>query len=480
MPLRVFNTLTNEKQEFQPVEAGRIGIYVCGITVYDLPHIGHARMLTAFDVIVRFLRWAGWQVTYVRNWTDVDDKIIRRAAETAQDPRRFAEHFIDECRRDMLALNLAPADVEPKATDHIPEMIDIIGKLIERGHAYASEGDVYFAVRSFPPYGRLSRRNLDDLLAGARVEPGEQKRDPLDFALWKAAKPGEPASVTWNSPWGPGRPGWHIECSAMSEKYLGATFDVHGGGKDLVFPHHENELAQSEAANGEELAHYWVHNGFVTVDAEKMSKSLGNFRTLRDLLTHWDGEALRAFLLSTHYRHPINFTEAALAEADGRVEYFYETLAKGHAYLAQKKFPPGQGAPPAAEHVQPFREAMEDDFNTADALARLERLYGTLNATIDAKARPGEVATLLRTARNLSQVLGLAEREPLQAIRQRRQLAAARKGIDPAWVQERIGARIEARKSKDFARADAIRAEVAARGVELRDGPGGTDWRVLP
>jgi cysteinyl-tRNA synthetase len=352
--------------------------------------------------------------------------------------------------------------------------------LIERGNAYASQGDVYFAVRSFPGYGKLSRRNLDDLQAGARVEPGEQKRDPLDFALWKAAKPGEPTSVTWDSPWGPGRPGWHIECSAMCQKYLGTTFDVHGGGKDLVFPHHENEIAQSEAASGQDLARYWVHNGFVTLDAEKMSKSLGNFRTLRDLFAHWDGEALRAFLLSTHYRHPINFTDAALAEADGRVEYFYETLAKGDAYLAQKKL----SAPPdmelAEEHVHPFREAMEDDFNTADALARLERLYGTLNARIDAKAQPPEVAALLHTARTLSQVLGLAERAPLEAIRERRRLAAARKGIDPVWVEERIGARLAARKAKDFARADAIRAEVTARGVELRDGAAGTDWRVLP
>jgi cysteinyl-tRNA synthetase len=477
MPLRVFNTLANEKQDFTPVQPGRIGIYVCGITVYDLPHIGHARMLTAFDVAVRFLRWAGWQVSYVRNWTDVDDKIIRRAGERGQDPKQFAEHFIEECRRDMEALNVLPADVEPKATEHVPEMLEMIARLIERGHAYAAQGDVYFAVRSHPGYGKLSKRNLDDLLAGARVDPGDQKRDPLDFALWKAAKPGEPASVTWQSPWGPGRPGWHIECSAMCQKYLGITFDVHGGGKDLVFPHHENEIAQSEAASGQDLAHYWMHNGFVTVDAEKMSKSLGNFKTIRDLLAHWDGEALRAFLLSTHYRHPISFTEPAIIEADRRVEYFYESLAKGDAYLVQKKF---AGEPkPVAEHTQSFREALEDDFNTAEGLARLERVYGLLNARIDAKGKPEEVAALLHTARTLSHVLGLSSRAPADAIRERRGIAAARKGIDPAWVQERISARLAARKERDFARADAIRAEVAARGVELRDGPAGTDWRVL-
>ncbi|HTO98374.1 MAG TPA: cysteine--tRNA ligase [Myxococcales bacterium] len=477
MPLRVFNTLANAKQDFVPLQAGRIGIYVCGITVYDLAHMGHARMLTAFDVAVRFLRWAGWQVSYVRNWTDVDDKIIRRAQERGEDPKAFAERFIGECRRDMEALDILPADVEPKATDHVPEMQALIARLIERGYAYAAQGDVYFAVRSFPGYGKLSGRNLDDLMAGARVEPGEQKRDPLDFALWKAAKPGEPASVTWQSPWGPGRPGWHIECSAMCQKYLGTTFDMHGGGKDLVFPHHENEIAQSEAASGQGLARYWLHNGFVTVDAEKMSKSVGNFQTVRDLLRHWDGEALRAFLLSTQYRHPINFTESAIGEADRRVEYFYETQAKADTFLQAKKaaLPPQ----PIAEHAQAFRAAMEDDFNTAEALARVERVHGLLNAGVDARSPPGEVAALLRTARDLAGVLGLSSRPPLEAIRARRTLAAGRKGIDPCWVEERIAERLLARKSKDFARADALRAELSARGVELRDGPAGTDWRVL-
>jgi cysteinyl-tRNA synthetase len=478
VPLRLFNTLTDEKQDFAPSKPGRVGIYVCGLTVYDLAHIGHARMLTAFDVAVRALRWDGWQVTFVRNWTDVDDKIIRRANERGEDPRQFAARFIEESRADMQALNILPADIEPKATEHVPEMIEIISKLIERGHAYASAGDVYFSVRSFPGYGKLSKRNLDDLMSGARVEPGEQKRDPLDFALWKAAKPGEPASVTWQSPWGPGRPGWHIECSAMSQKYLGTTFDVHGGGKDLVFPHHENEIAQSEAASGQDLAKYWMHNGFVTIDAEKMSKSLGNFRTIRDLLAHWDGEALRAFLLSTHYRHPINFTESAVADADRRVEYFYETLAKGDAYLAQKKFTAGEPRP-VEEHVAAFRDAMEDDFNTAEAMARVERVYGLANSRIDAKAPPAEVAALLHTARTLSHVLGLAPRAPQDAIRERRLVAARRKGIDPADVERRIEQRLAARKAKDFKTADEIRSALVQAGVELRDGPQGTDWRVL-
>jgi cysteinyl-tRNA synthetase len=477
MPLRVWNTLTDRKEEFVPLQPGRVGIYVCGITVYDVSHVGHARFLVAFDAMVRFLRWAGWNVTYVRNWTDVDDKIIRRAAERGEDPRVLAERFIVACQEDFRALSVLAADVEPRATEHVPEMQKLIAQLIERGHAYASEGDVYFAVRSYPPYGKLSKRNLDDLLAGARVEPGERKRDPLDFALWKAAKPGEPKSVTWESPWGPGRPGWHIECSAMSQKYLGTTFDAHGGGKDLVFPHHENEIAQSEAASGQPLARFWLHNGFVTIDAEKMSKSLGNFRTIRDLLEHWDGESLRAFLLSTHYRHPINFTEAALADADRRVEYFYESLAKGDAYLRQKKFT--GDAQPLPEPLAEFRAAMEDDFNTADALARVEHVFARLNARIDAKAPPAEVAALLRTARELSSVLGLSLRLPEEAVRSRRQLAARRKNIDPSWVEERIAARVAARKAKNFGEADRIRDEVKGRGVELRDSPTGTDWRVL-
>jgi cysteinyl-tRNA synthetase len=478
MPLRVWNSLTDKKEELLPLHPNKVGIYVCGITVYDLPHLGHARFLVAFDIMVRFLRWEGLEVTYVRNWTDVDDKIIRRAVERGEDPSELAARFIQACREDMEKLNVLPGDVEPKATDHIPEMIALIGTLVAKGHAYASGGDVYFAVRSFPQYGKLSRRNLDDLRAGARVDPGEAKRDPLDFALWKATKPGEPGSVSWKSPWGPGRPGWHIECSAMAQRYLGISFDVHGGGKDLVFPHHENEIAQSEAASGQPLARYWLHNGFVTLDFEKMSKSVGNVKTLRDLLAHWDGEALRALLLSTHYRHPINFTESAVADADARVDYFYETLLKSESYLEQKKW---KGAASQVEEARArFRAAMEDDFNTAEALATLTALYSQLNARVDAKAEVGGVAALLHTARALGQVLGLVSRAPRDAVRQRRALAAARKGIDPAWVEERIAQRLEARRSRDFSRADAIRGEMLERGVELRDAASGTDWRVLP
>ena len=475
--MRFWNTLSASKEELAPLVPGKVGIYVCGITVYDLPHIGHARFLIAFDTLARFLRFAGYEVKYVRNWTDVDDKIIRRAGERGEDPLALSAHFIAECRADMAKINVMPADVEPKATDHIAGMQTMIARLIERGHAYAAQGDVYFSVRSYPAYGKLSKRNVDDLLAGARVETGDIKRDPLDFTLWKSSKPGEPDTVSWDSPWGRGRPGWHIECSAMCQEHLGTTFDIHGGGKDLVFPHHENEIAQSEAASGAPLATLWMHNGFVTLDAEKMSKSLGNFKTIRDLLRHWDGEALRAFLLSTHYRNPINFTEAAVADADRRVEYFYETQAKAEAFLAQKKFT-GEPQPMPGLMTQ-FREAMEDDLNTADALARVEGLYGQLNARIDSKAQPAEIAALLQTARTVSHVLGLAARAPATAILERRALAALRKGIDAGWVAERIAARIAARKARDYAQADAVRAELSAKGVELRDSAQGTDWRVL-
>ncbi|MFL5415224.1 MAG: cysteine--tRNA ligase, partial [Myxococcales bacterium] len=449
MPLRLTSTLSDRKEEFVPVTPGRVGVYVCGITVYDLPHIGHARFLVAFDTAVRFLRWCRFQVTYVRNWTDVDDKIIKRANERGEDPAVFSARYIEECRRDMAPLGVANADVEPKATEHVPEMIALIEKLVANGHAYEANGDVYFSVRSYRDYGKLSKRNLDDLLSGARVDPGEQKRDPLDFALWKATKPGEPESVSWESPWGKGRPGWHIECSAMSQKYLGTTFDIHGGGRDLIFPHHENEIAQSEAASAQPLARFWLHNGFVTMDSEKMSKSLGNVRNIRDLLKNWDGESLRAFLLSTSYRHPINFSDAALADADGRVEYFYETLHKADAYLAAKKFS-GKGTTEDQKRTW-FREAMEDDLKTAQALAILNDLYRQLNAEIDAKAQVQIVANLRAEVIDFGHVLGLGEREPLEAVRERRNLAAHRKGIDPGWVEERIRERLAARKAKDFA-----------------------------
>ena len=477
MPIRVWNSLTDQKEDLAPIVPGQVGIYVCGITVYDLTHIGHARMMIAFDTIVRFLRWSGLKVNYVRNWTDIDDKIIRRAKEREMEPLALAQMYIDECRTDMASLNIAAADIEPKATEHIAEMLAIIQKLIDRKHAYALKGDVYYSVRSFEQYGKLSKRNVDDLLAGARVDVDDEKRDPLDFALWKSAKPGEPESVTWPSPWGPGRPGWHIECSAMCQKHLGTTFDLHGGGRDLVFPHHENEIAQSEGASGKPLANAWLHNGFVTIaNNEKMSKSLGNFRTVRELTEKWDGEAVRALLLATQYRHPIQFGFDALAEADRRVEYFYETDLKASAYLAQKKFA-GEGKELQGLKDE-FRAALEDDINTPDALAHLLAIYNQLNAKVDGKGPPQEVADLCVTAHALGAVLGLGWRDPKAAVLERRTKAAGRKGIDAAHVEAQIAARITARKEKRFTDADTIRLELQGKGVELRDTAAGTDWRV--
>lgn len=484
MPIRLFNTLTNQKEDLVPLEPGKVRLYVCGPTVYDLSHMGHARCYVAWDVVVRFLRFSGFDVTYVRNFTDVDDKIIRRAAERNEPPQDLARRYIEAFREDMAALDVAPADVEPCVTDHVQDIVTLIEKLIEKGHAYASGGDVYFAVRSFPSYGQLSRRNLDDLLSGARVDPGELKRDPLDFALWKAAKPGE---VQWESPWGPGRPGWHIECSAMSARYLGDTFDIHAGGKDLVFPHHENEIAQSEAASGKKLARYWMHNGFVTIDDEKMSKSLGNFFSVRDLLERFDPQALRLLLLSTHYRAPINFSDASLADTERRAEYVYDTLSRVDARLGTSPVPEAPLHDPARVEamVPEFREAMEDDFNTAEAIGRLSPYLSWMNELCErppaGSSRPSVRATLARLRKDfgtVSEVLGFGHQPPAEALQRIRATHARRNDIDIDRVEALIRERIEARKAKDYARADALRDEAAALGVEIMDTPQGSTWRV--
>ncbi|AKU90732.1 cysteine--tRNA ligase [Vulgatibacter incomptus] len=486
MAQRLFSTLTNRKEDLVPREGRKIGMYVCGPTVYDFSHAGHARCYIVWDTVARWLRFTGYELKVVRNYTDVDDKIIRRANELGEDPSVVSERFIREFQDDMRALNVMPADVEPKVTEHIPEIIELIGKLIEKGHAYASEGDVYFAVRSFETYGQLSRRNLDDLLAGARVEPGERKRDPLDFALWKGAKPGEPF---WESPWGIGRPGWHIECSAMSEKYLGPSFDLHGGGKDLVFPHHENELAQSEAASGQPLSRYWMHNGFLTINAEKMGKSLGNFFTIRELLGHVDGEAVRYTVLGTHYRSPLDFSLDAILASQQRVAYVYETLAKADERLARETQPLAEGPILHPERIDEldarFREAMEDDFNTAAALGAISELFPWMNELVEkppVKDRALVARTLARLvadARRIGSILGVFEQPPAEWLARYRLRLAAQKGIEPSWVEARIAARAEARRNKDFAAADVIRAELLGSGVEIMDSPSGTTWRVI-
>jgi cysteinyl-tRNA synthetase len=485
MTQRVFNTLTGQKEELVPRVPGKLGMYVCGVTPYDMSHLGHARCYSAFDTVVRWLRASGLEVLLVRNYTDVDDKIIKRANELGVPSTEVSERFIREYRTDMASLGVMPADVEPKITEHVPEVIALIERLVAAGVAYESRGDVYFAVRAFPGYGKLSKRNLDDLLSGARVEPGEQKRDPLDFALWKTAKPGEPA---WDSPWGKGRPGWHIECSAMSMKYLGESFDLHGGGKDLVFPHHENEIAQSEGATGLTFSRTWMHNGFVTVSQEKMSKSEGNFFTIRDLLKRFDGESIRTFLLGTHYRSPIDFSLEAIDAAESRVAYVYETLAKADERVARGP-EGGEGAlyqPQIVERIWPaFVEAMEDDFNAAQGLAALSDAFPLMNELAE-KPKIKDAAQVVRTLRRLradvgraAAVLGVFEKDPVAWLAAHRTRAAAKRGIDPAWVHERIEARTRARKEKDFAAADGIRGELLARGVEIMDGPRGTTWRVV-
>ena len=482
MEIRVYNTMTARKEPLVPLEDDKLSMYVCGPTVYDMSHVGHARVYVTFDVVARFLRATGRKVTYVRNYTDVDDKIIRRANETGVAPGEISERYIREFAADMQTLGVGAPDVEPKVTGHIPEIIGLIEKIIARGHAYQAGGDVYFAVREFAGYGKLSKRNLDDLESGARVDPGDLKHDPLDFALWKAAKPGEPS---WDSPWGKGRPGWHIECSAMSAKYLGETFDIHAGGKDLIFPHHENEIAQSEAASGKPFARYWLHNGFVQIDNEKMSKSLGNFFTIRDVLEKFEAEALRYFLLGTHYRNPINFSDVALGDAERRVEYIYETLAKVDEKLAGRE--PTEGPlveQEQVERVRPaFLEAMADDFNAAEALGGLAQAFSLMNELCE-RPKSKDKATVVRTLARLraevtgiGEVLGLFGQDPKAFLLRHREKAAARRCIECCRVEQLIEERTAARKAKDFAAADRIREELKGMGVEIMDTPAGTTWK---
>src|SRR5512139_3816419 len=364
MALRIFNTLTGRKEEFAPLAPPRVGMYVCGVTVYDLCHLGHGRGALVFDIVRRYLAFSGYQVRYVRNFTDIDDKIIRRAAERGVPWQALAERFIREYVVDMAALGVRPADIEPRATEHVREIIDLVAGLVAKGKAYAVGGDVFFRVKAFPTYGELGHRDLEEMLAGARVEVDERKEDPMDFALWKSSKPGEPL---WESPWGPGRPGWHIECSAMAMKHLGEQVDIHGGGKDLAFPHHENEIAQTEALTGRPFVRLWMHNGFVNVNQEKMSKSLGNFFTIRDVLAKFDAEALRFFLLGTHYRSPIDFTDQQLEDATRTLDRLYRLLGEAGTLLAGGAAGPRDGeAAAAVEGLEArFREAMDDDFNTA-------------------------------------------------------------------------------------------------------------------
>ncbi len=454
--LKLYNTLARDKQEFVPIEPGKARMYVCGMTVYDYCHLGHARVLVVFDMVSRWLRASGFEVTYVRNITDIDDKIIRRALENGEPFSALTQRFIDAMHADSLALGVLPPDFEPRATEYVGRMLAMIQALIERGHAYpAANGDVYYAVQSFPGYGHLSGKSLDDLRAGERVEIDPHKRDPMDFVLWKAAKPDEPA---WPSPWGPGRPGWHIECSAMGSHLLGAHFDIHGGGQDLQFPHHENEIAQSEGAHGCTFVNYWLHNGFVRVDDEKMSKSLGNFFTIREVLAKYDPEVVRLFILRAHYRSPLNYSDQHLDDARGALNRLYTAL-RG---VEVADWTIDWNEP----HAAAFKAAMDDDFGTPEAFAVLFELAGELNRSRDAR--------LAARLKALAGVLGLLQRDPEEFFQ------AGSPGADayPAGrIEALIQDRLAARKARDFARADAIREELKAAGIVLEDTPQGTLWR---
>jgi cysteinyl-tRNA synthetase len=454
MTLRLHNTLTRSTEEFRPLRAGKVGMYVCGITVYDFCHMGHLRMMMAFDVVYRWLRTLGYDVTYVRNITDIDDKIIRRALDRGISIRALTDEMIRAMHDDLAAVGIATPTHEPRATDFVAQMIGLIETLRRKGLAYqAGDGDVNFAVRKLPGYGKLSGKSLDELRAGERVAVLEGKDDPLDFVLWKAAKPEEPADATFASPFGAGRPGWHIECSAMSTALLGEPFDIHGGGSDLMFPHHENEIAQSEGASGGRFVNYWLHNGFLNVDNVKMSKSLGNFFTIRDVLQRFDGETLRFFMLRTHYRSPFNFSDAHLEDARQALRRLYTALDGVAAAESDLDW-----THPAAAA---FRAAMNEDFNTPIALATLFDLAGELNRT-----RAPATAALLR---GLAGTLGFLQRTPRDYL----QGGAA---IDTAAIDAAIAARHAAKKARNFAEADRIRLELKARGVELKDSPQGTTW----
>jgi cysteinyl-tRNA synthetase len=481
--MRVYNTLQGKKEELVPLSTGVIGMYACGVTVYDLCHIGHARSAIVFDVMRRYLAFRGFAVKYIRNFTDIDDKIINRAKQEGISWDAVARKYTEEYYRDMDRLGVGRADREPKATEHIPEIIHIVNGLVEKGYAYAVGGDVYFEVRKFADYGKLSKRDPEDMLAGARVEVDERKRNPMDFALWKASKEGEPA---WDSPWGPGRPGWHIECTAMSIKHLGESFDIHGGGADLIFPHHENELAQSEAYTGKPFVKYWIHNGFITIDKEKMSKSLGNFFTIREILDKFDPEVVRFFLLSTHYRSPIEFSDESLREAESSIDRYYSTLVRTEDFLKEAQDREKQTkeekslGETLASFMNDFTQAMDDDFNTALSLGHIFELIREVNRYLDSKPSGQKAKDLIAKATDLlrqaGSILNIFNKRPEEwnaALMQTKKIPYTKSDI-----LAKIRQRQEARQKKDWSAADAVRKELEAQGILLEDKKDGTTWKV--
>ncbi|MGJ7456209.1 cysteine--tRNA ligase [Halomonas sp. RA08-2] len=456
--MQIYNTLTRRKEIFTPIESGRVRMYVCGMTVYDYCHLGHARVMVAFDVITRYLRYRGYDVTYVRNVTDIDDKILRRAEENGESIASLTERMIEAMHEDEARLSVLPPDREPRATRHVDDILSMIETLIAKGYAYAADnGDVYYRVRRFEGYGKLNNRDLDEMRSGARVEVDEHKEDPLDFVLWKAAKPGE---ASWPSPWGEGRPGWHIECSAMSKCCLGDTFDIHGGGPDLTFPHHENEIAQSEAANGKPFVNAWMHAGAVRVNHEKMSKSLGNFFTIREVLEHHDPEVVRYLLLASHYRSAINYAPESLLEARKSLERFYNSLER----LALEEGTIDD------RFESRFVAAMDDDFNTPEALSVLFDLARELNRA--RKESPEQAPALAAELRRLGGILGLLQQDPASFLK----AGASELPLSEEEIQAKIDARAAAKKARDFAAADGLRDELAALGIILKDAREGTTW----
>lgn len=479
--MQIYNTLTRRKEELEPVHPGNIRMYVCGITAYDYSHIGHARAAVVFDALARWLRLSGLETLFIQNFTDIDDKIINRANSENRDWREVGETYIRAFHEDMARLGVQRADLEPRATEHIPQIQAICSSLIKKGLAYEAGGDVYFRARKWPDYGKLSGRNLDELQSGARIAPGENKEDPLDFALWKKAKPGEPA---WESPWGPGRPGWHIECSAMSQPHL--PLDIHGGGLDLVFPHHENEIAQSEAAFDQQLAKYWVHNGFVRVDSEKMSKSLGNFKTIREILENWLPETLRFFLLSKHYRSPVDFTLQGMVEAEKAQQRVYTALADAIKVVENGKWKKTQLPQSLKDEWQnladAFVAAMNDDLNTGAAIGHIFSQTRLVNKILEDKTmRSSADAALvfdefLARARAWQAALGLFGSEPRKFLQNLRSMRAKRQNLDLTRVETLLQQREQARKDKNFQLSDQIRAELGAMGVICKDTPQGQEW----
>jgi len=482
--MKIYNTITNRKEDFIPLIPNEVKLYACGVTVYDNCHIGHARNAVFFDVLRRYLRHKGFHVTYVRNFTDIDDKIINRSHQEGVSWDTIARKYTEEYYKDMNLLGVENADIEPKATEHITEMIEIIKGLIEKGFAYEAGGSVYFAVQAFPDYGKLSKRDREDMIAGARVDIDEMKKDPMDFALWKKSKEGEPA---WKSPWGPGRPGWHIECTAMSIKHLGTTLDIHGGGADLIFPHHENEIAQSEAYTGKTFAKYWVHNGFITINREKMSKSLGNFFTVKEILDKFDPEVVRFFLLSTHYRSPIEFSDASLHEAERSIDRYYSTVLRINDFMARKsgnKKGLSKEGEIFREFASSFRkkfiEAMDDDVNTALAIGHIFELIRATNAFLDGspsgiedRGLLSETKELVREAADILHILNKTPSEWYRSLIKTRKIDLSEEDI-----LERIVERQGARLRKDWGTADSIRKELEEKGIILEDKKDRTDWKI--